>query len=65
MIEKMGISNVTAKSDSVELIEACNAGIEVWSPATAILAECFLKEHLINGISFKNCLRGANQVAHF
>jgi hypothetical protein len=29
------------KSDSLELINACNAVIEVWSPYTAIMAECF------------------------
>jgi hypothetical protein len=53
------------KSDSLELINACNAVIEVWSPYTAIMAECFFfKASTMPKVAFQHCPREANEVAH-
>jgi hypothetical protein len=55
---------VLIELDSLELIQACNGTIEIWSPCLAILAECFLKASNINSVYFRHCPRGTNQVAH-
>ena len=31
-LEQLGVSSVTIEADSLELIQACNSEIEVWSP---------------------------------
>ena len=38
--------------------------IEVWSPYSAILAECFMMAYNFDSIVFEHCPRDANQVAH-
>jgi hypothetical protein len=55
---------VIIESDSLELIQACNAVIEIWSPYSAIIAECFMLAHYSDEISFQHCPRDANQVSH-
>jgi ribonuclease HI len=63
-LEQLGVSSVNIESDSLELIQACKSEIEIWSPYTAVLADCFLKAHSFKDISFEHCRREANQVAH-
>ena len=64
LLEQLGCSSVIVESDSMELIQACNGVLEVLSPFSAIMAECFLKASWINRISFQHCPRDANRVAH-
>jgi ribonuclease HI len=64
LLEQLGCSKVIIESDSLERIHACNGTIEIWSPYSAILAECFLKASNIESVSFQHCPRKANQVAH-
>jgi ribonuclease HI len=52
LVEQIGCQKVVIESDSLELIQACNGTIEIWSPCTAILAECFLKASSLEKISF-------------
>jgi ribonuclease HI len=40
-LEQIGCSSVYIELDSLELVQACTGEIEVWSPYTAILVECF------------------------
>ena len=63
-LEKLGCQSVCIESDSLELIQACTGVIEIWSPYSAILAECFLKASTMNIASLQLCPRDANQVAH-
>jgi ribonuclease HI len=37
-LNKLGVSKVIIESDSLELIQACNAVIEIWSSYSAIIA---------------------------
>jgi ribonuclease HI len=37
-MEQLGIQSVVIKSNSLELIQACNAEVELWSPSAPILA---------------------------
>jgi hypothetical protein len=59
-LEQLGVSSVNIESDSLELIQACKSEIEIWSPYTAILADCFLKAHSFKDISFEHCRREAS-----
>jgi hypothetical protein len=52
------------ESDYLELVEASNGVKEVWSPHSAILADCFQKASLMSEVSFQHCPREANQLAH-
>jgi hypothetical protein len=60
----MGCSPAIVESDNLELISACNGSDEIWSPHTAILADCFQISQRIGLISFKHCPREGNKVAH-
>src|SRR4051812_24094507 len=63
-LQELGVMYVCIEVDSLELIKACNSETEVWSPASAILADCFLTAQSFNSISFVHCFREANEVAH-
>jgi ribonuclease HI len=63
-LQGLGVSSVLIESDSLELIQACNRKIEVWTPHAAILAESFMNASTMNGVAFQHCLREANVVAH-
>lgn len=41
LVEGLGCHQVIVESDSLEVIQACNGVIKIWSPYTAILADCF------------------------
>ena len=63
-LQRLGCSSAIIESDSLELIQACNRKIEIWSPHAAILAESFMNASTMDEVSFQHCLREANQVAH-
>ena len=63
-IERLGCFSAIIESDSLELIQACNKEIEIWTPHAAILTESFMKSSLMDYVVFYHCLRDANQVAH-
>jgi hypothetical protein len=52
LVKQIGCQNVVIESDSLELIQARNGTIEIWSPYTAILAECFLKANFYRRFVF-------------
>jgi ribonuclease HI len=56
-LKAIGCNSITIKSYSLELIQACTGQVEVWSPYTAILANCFLKISSMSDVSFVHCLR--------
>jgi ribonuclease HI len=58
----IGITRVTIESESLEV--TCNAKVEVWSPSSSILYDCFSKAQEFDYIAFIHCIREANQVAH-
>lgn len=64
MVEDLGCQQIIVESDSLEVIQACNGVIEIWSPYTAILAECFQIAYQIGTVSFVHCFREANRLAH-
>ena len=43
LIEQLGCSPVTIETDSLELVQAYNGVIDIWSPYTAILVDCCLR----------------------
>jgi ribonuclease HI len=63
-LEQMGIQSCIIESNSLELIQACNAEVEIWSPSAAILVECFMKAQGFTLICYRHCSREDNQVAH-
>jgi ribonuclease HI len=63
-LEKIGCSSAYVESDSLELIKGCNGDIEIWSPYTAVLADCFQKPSLMDMVVFQHYSRDANVVAH-
>jgi ribonuclease HI len=63
-LEQIGCSSAYIESDSLELIKACNGDIEIWSPYTAVLADCFQKASAMDLVFFQHCPRDANVVAH-
>uniref|UniRef100_A0A8R7NW91 RNase H type-1 domain-containing protein n=1 Tax=Triticum urartu TaxID=4572 RepID=A0A8R7NW91_TRIUA len=64
LLEDLGCQPVIVESDSLEIIQACNGVIEIWSPYSAILADCFQKALRIGDVSFIHCPRKANRLAH-
>jgi ribonuclease HI len=63
-LEELGCFSVIIESDSLDLIQACNGVVEVWSPYSAIMVKCFLKASSMKEVLFQHCNRDANQVAH-
>ena len=63
-LQGLGIFSALIESDSLELIQACNRKIEVWTPNAAILAESFMTVSTMEEVDFQHCLREANEVAH-
>ena len=49
----------------LKMILSWNGTIEIWSPYSAKVAECFMKASNFEKISLQHCHREANQVAHF
>ena len=43
LVEQIGCSPVIFETDSMELYQAFNGEIEIWSPYSAILADCFVR----------------------
>jgi hypothetical protein len=64
MLDQLGSSSIVVESDSLELIQASNGVIEVWSPYSVVMAECFMKASTIKGISFQHYPRDVNKVGH-
>ncbi|KAI4995506.1 hypothetical protein ZWY2020_035409 [Hordeum vulgare] len=64
LIEQLECSSVIIETDSLELVQAYNGVVEVWSPFTTILVDCFVKAHSIGSVSVQHCEREANSVAH-
>jgi hypothetical protein len=63
-LENIHCTPTIVESDNLDLMNACDGGSEIWSPYTAILADCFQIAQRIGGISFQHCPREANKVAH-
>jgi hypothetical protein len=61
---EIGCNRLVAESDSFETIEACTGETRWWNESSAIFAECVDMIPFIGTISFKFCLREANQVVH-
>ena len=64
LIENLGCSSVIIETNSLELCQAFNGIIEVWSPYGAILVDCFVRTSKLGNIKVQHCNRGANMVAH-
>ena len=62
LLEDLGCQLVIVESDSLEIIQACNGVIEIWSPYSAILTDCFQKALCIGVVSFMHCPRYANRL---
>ena len=63
-IERIGRAPVVVETDSLELSQSYNGVIEVWSPYSAILTDCFIRAHHIGSIMVQHCRGEANSVAH-
>ena len=64
MMEKLSCVPVIVETDSLELVQAFNGLIQVWSPYLAILADCFQIASRIGNISVQHCRREVNMMAH-
>ena len=51
MVQDLGCIGVIMESDSLEPIQSCKGIIEVWTPYTHILADCFRMAHSIGVVS--------------
>ncbi|XBH85526.1 hypothetical protein VPH35_073426 [Triticum aestivum] len=60
----LGLDNVEAESDSLEVINFCTGQSQWWDSAAAIYAECVDLANLIGKVKFKHCNRVVNGVAH-
>jgi hypothetical protein len=59
-----GCSMFTVESDCLEIVQACNCDLVIWSPYSSILVECFHFACRIGSVSFTQCPRKANNMAH-
>ena len=64
LVEQIGCNPVVIETDSMELCQAYNGEIEIWSPYSAILVDCFVRAQRIGKISVQHCKREANLLAH-
>jgi len=64
LIKNLACAPVVIETHSLELVQAYNGVIEIWSPYTAILADCFQRVPRICQVSVQHCFRVANGVAH-
>jgi ribonuclease HI len=64
LADQLGCSNITFESDCLEIILACKGEVDILSPYSAILSDCFILAQRIGSVSYAHCPRGANQVAH-
>jgi ribonuclease HI len=63
-LERIGCRSCQVEADALEVIQACNRDVDINSPYSAILADCFQKASEMEEIAFPHCHREANQVAH-
>ena len=63
-VETLGCRPVLVESDSLQLVDAFNRVIEIWSPYTAVLIDCFQIARRIGQVKVQYCPREANVVAH-
>jgi hypothetical protein len=64
LLENFQCSPTIVESDNIEVVNACNGEIEIWTPNTAIIMDCFQIAQRIGRISFKYYPRDSNRVAH-
>ena len=64
LVDDLGCVPVIVESDSLELVESLNGVIQIWSPYTSILMDCFLLAQRIGRVTIQHCQREANVVAH-
>ena len=55
LLEEIACSPAIVESDNLELVNACDGKIELWSPYTTILSDCCQIEYKIGNISFQHC----------
>ena len=60
LLERLGCTNIIIEFDSLELINACKGEVDMFSPYTTTLVECFAKAQTIDGISFEFFPREVN-----
>jgi hypothetical protein len=60
----LSLSRVQAKSDSSDVINACNGDERWWNKASEVFADCMDSVATIGEVSFNHCPRKANKVAH-
>jgi hypothetical protein len=61
---RLGCNNVLMESDSSDTVEACSGDQVWWGENSAIFADCVDLAVLVGGVTFKHCLREANEAAH-
>jgi hypothetical protein len=61
---RLGCNNVQMRSDSSDTVEACSGDQVWWGENSAIFADCVDFVVLVRGVTFKHCLREANEVSH-
>jgi ribonuclease HI len=59
----VGCNNIVAESDSVKTIEGCMGVTRWWNKSSVSYADCVHLATLVGTVSFKHCLREANEVA--
>ena len=64
LIEDLGCRPVVVESDSLQIVEAFNGVIDIWSSYAAILIDCFHTARRIGQVKVQHCPREANVVAH-
>jgi hypothetical protein len=64
LANRLGCNSVIMESDSLEIVDACTGSETWWGESAAIFADCVDRAALIDKVSFKHCLREANEVAH-
>jgi ribonuclease HI len=59
-----GCGSIIAESDSLETIQACSLNEAWWTEPAAVYADCVDLATLIGQVSFNQCVREANKLAH-
>ena len=64
LADQWGCSNVIFESDCLEIIQPCKREVDIPSPYSATLNECFHLAQSIGLVLYSHCPREENKVAH-
>ena len=64
LVDQWGCSNVVFESDCLEIIQACKGEVDILSPYSTTLDECFHLAQSVGSVLYSHCPQEGNKVAH-